>query len=160
VTTAYERQEPTGEQTWRDRLWFCCSCFASEEGPGSGWGDRCQNGYCLNCGHGPQAQISRAAIEEIRRTAGWVGRRFYPDQEAIEMWAELSALRVLAPADPTDQAEEALDDQGASYAPRHWWVYRRKGTTRTGIGTIEAATAEEAIERARPKLPYVPENHA
>jgi len=59
---------------------FCTMCFASERN--GSWGCTTMNNYCLNCGAGgTTVEIPEWAIENIRKNASWVGKRYYPCDE-------------------------------------------------------------------------------
>lgn len=58
---------------------FCPCCFASETS--GSWDHVVIGGYCTNCGNGSTVDLPVWAIEEIRRNASWVGKRYYPCDE-------------------------------------------------------------------------------
>lgn len=135
-----------------DMLHFCPGCFASSEG--GSWDHGCDAAYCYNCGSGSTVQLPRWAIQSIRQQASWVGKRYYPHEEDQQAREELRALRALAPDNPNDRAEWRGD---AGY----YFVSRSDPASRTrfGIAPIYAESAEEAIQKAKPLLRYIPQEH-
>lgn len=59
---------------------FCPRCFASSDN--ASWGEPIMEGHCFNCGAGGcTVKLPRWAIEMIRKSASWVGKRYYPHEE-------------------------------------------------------------------------------
>ncbi len=147
------------EKKQDDILAFCAMCFAT--GEGGSWGESVvvneknkNDSHCFNCGAGGIAvQIPRWAVESIREQASWVGKRYYPNDEDLERYDEVKALRALVKKFPYRSVEripDRPDDRGS------WWVHQElPGGKRTST-TVKAKTAEEAFEKGRLLLPYIP----
>lgn len=122
---------------------FCPSCFASTDN--SSWGGEVFVGGCTNCGHGPPISMPRWAAEQIRKSASWVGRRYYPSDEDKEDQAERRALLDLVKefpgrrAEPVDPLVPAVE----------WRVVQATAPGRVSYATFIAGSAEEAMEAAR-----------
>lgn len=127
---------------------FCPRCFASSE-DGS-WGCTVQGNYCENCSASGSVTIPVWAIKSIREQASWVGKRFYPDREDEEASTELRALRCLAPECKGRTARPIEDDLD------RWWVTQEQGGGRSTSISVEASCESDALDKARPRLPYVP----
>ena len=85
------------DQTRFALKWFCPCCFADE---GSGSMDHLvipttTGCHCTNCGASGGVQLPSWAIERIRQSASWVGKRFYPNEEDIQAREERKALHEL-----------------------------------------------------------------
>jgi hypothetical protein len=129
-----------------DILSFCPCCFASSE-TGS-WAHNVVSGYCTNCGNGSTITIPRWAVDEIRRNASWVGKRYYPDKEDEEHLAERKALLELVDVFPGRLAQQN--------EPGKWTVRQKTGPGVCTITTVKASSAEEAMRLSN--LRYVPAN--
>ena len=142
-----------------DRMLFCVLCFADNEDGSWGSGVMGDEGssHCLNCGAGGSAiPMQRWAVENIRRSASWVGKRYYANEEDIAQHEELKALRKLVKDFPGRVAEPARGEGNEG----SWMVcqaLKKPGSTTSIL--VKAASAEAALEDARDKLPYVPEPH-
>lgn len=130
---------------------FCTMCLASDTD--ASWGGEAMDGHCFNCGAGGcTVQIPRWAVENIRKNASWVGKRYYAHEEDHEAAKEMRALRGLATEYPGRSTEKSVDGQA-------WWVMQKMGDGRTVsvlIGIDKAPTAAEAMEKMKLSLPYVP----
>lgn len=131
---------------------FCVSCFAS--------GGEVVN-YCLNCGAGGGiVELVQWQVDEIRRNASWVGKRYYPAEEDLEAVVERRALlanvttwwgRTAKPIDLECSSNPEADRD-------RWWVTQLHHNGRTTATTVSATSHDEAIEAARYSgLPYIPE---
>lgn len=135
---------------------FCVMCFADSEG--GSWGDSVvsddrRNTHCFNCGSGGSGiTMPRWAVEEIRRNASWVGKRYYANDEDRELQHELQLLRALVTDFPGRKAEPstAPGNEGC------WVITQQLGPGKSVSIMTKAASAEEALEWARLRLPYVP----
>lgn len=140
-----------------DLIWFCCKCFAGEDA--ASWGEVLSE-YCMNCGSGgTPIRIPAFAANSIRQQASWVGKRYYANSEDKEAAEELKALRALVPSFPGRTARQAPTFDPAETA--HWQVSQRlpNGTcTSIFLPRLSGELSEDAIERSRYFLPYVPES--
>ena len=128
---------------------FCPACFADEYA--GSWGHTVRGGHCTNCGNGSTISIPTWAINEIRRTASWVGKRYYPDAEDHEISKEREALLALVKQFPGRTASEDPNNPG------RWHVVQEAGrfnNYRTISTTVDAATADEAMRKCG--LRYIP----
>lgn len=128
-----------------DKLHFCTSCFAtSEDGSGGG---TAHADYCTNCGSGGSSILIPAwAVTEIRRTASWVGKRYYPDREDFEISAELKKLR-LAQQEYPGRSATPLTDSG-------WFNVSQKTPSGSISTVVKAGTVHEALDLTKGSLPY------
>lgn len=128
---------------------FCAKCFADDD----------IVGHCLNCGSGGTTiAIPTWAVEEIRRSATWVGKRYYPDEEDLETRRELRELRALAPTLP-GRVVEAASDYVVGNGPPKWVVTQSKpggGAVSTLVTKEPGETAEQALRRTADVLPVYP----
>lgn len=133
-----------------EQINFCPCCFASSDG-GSG-GCNVMDGHCLNCGAGSSEAIKlpRWAIEEIRKNASWVGKRYYPSEEDKTHDNELKQLRSLLP--------NKLPGRTATKSGYGWHVVQllHNGNVST---YVQADTEEEALEKAKTLLPFAAMNN-
>jgi hypothetical protein len=135
---------------------FCTRCFASDT-DGS-WNhivlDAGEGGYCTNCGGGgTSVQIPRWAVDEIRRNASWVGKRYYPSDEDKEKYDELRRLRAFVTHFPGRTAEPPKDERDEDM----WCVVQKVSKTKNVSTVVRADSEEDALEQARTLLPYIPE---
>jgi hypothetical protein len=132
-------------------IFFCERCFASSDN--SSWGEPILENHCCNCGAGgPSLKIPRYSVEMIRSSAFFVGSRYYPSEEAIEMFEERKRLRGLVKEFPGRTAEPP-HEEGA-----HWSVKQEKpGKLWVSTMAMAATTAEEALHETRLSLPYYDE---
>jgi hypothetical protein len=150
-----EVEKHAGSPT-NDVLLFCPCCFASSEG--GSWGEVVIEGHCFNCGAGGSGiEMKRWAVDSIRQQASWVGKRYYPHDEDKQRHEELKVLRALIPSFPGRTARLSEDGKASEPGKLVWWVEQVTGAQTTTSVSIEAATAEEAIEASRFLLPYHPE---
>ncbi len=137
---------------------FCVKCFASEKS--SSWGGQVVEGHCLNCGAGGTTiQIPTWAVEEIRKNASWVGKRYYPATEDLENQRELKALRERMTEFPGRSARcvGALNETPEERALSPMWeVKQSTGEDSECCVYVRAATEAEALAKAKTQLPYVP----
>lgn len=137
---------------------FCPMCFASDDG--GSWGVGTIGDHCLNCGAGGAIHVPRWAVDEIRRSASWVGRRYYPQDEDREIDDERRALLATVTRFPGRHAEPARRyvDGEWEHDPERWQVCQllRNGSEMSTI--IQAESAEAALEASRFFLRYVPES--
>jgi hypothetical protein len=139
---------------------FCTRCFADDHG--GSWGAGVMDGgHCLNCGAGGAISLPRWAVEEIRRSASWVGRRYYPQSEDIEIHEERCALLALVPSFPGRTARPAKRiEQGERVPDEGRWEVEQTFPKGCISSTVEASSAEEAIEKTRFGMRYVPARQA
>lgn len=131
-------------------LLFCPCCFASSEGGSWTKGQAVFEGLCINCGaSGPALTIPRWAVESIHRQASWVGKRYYPNDEDKETWDEVQALRATIKEFPGRSVRRTEDG-------KDWWVSQRLKKGQSISIVVKAKTWEDAFEKARLQLPYVP----
>lgn len=122
-------------------LEFCPGCFASEEN--GSWGCTTVNGHCMNCGSAGTIQIPRWAVDSIRRSASWVGKRYYPSAEDLDDQRELRYLRSIAqPPAPIEAVEIPPDPHGPPEDSKRPWMARRGDTTVSSYPTREEALVE------------------
>jgi len=137
---------------------FCCLCFADDKGGSWGEGTHPTAGWCANCGAGGSLIAIQAwAVASIRKNGSWVCKRYYPAEEDKETLAELKALRALVTEFPgrSVQRMPPPEDEPARNASQ-FMVIQQLGGGRSTSMWFDAATSEEALEKARPHLPYVP----
>ena len=146
------RTAPAPEATDRP-VAFCPSCFADEEG--GSWNCAAQPSYCANCGSGSVVSLPKWAVNEIRRSAAWVGARYYPDDETRARQRELAALRKAIGRWPGRSA--TVDE----FNPGRWRL-RQEGGDGSGFVWHETTAAREgdetpeaAIARTADCLPWV-----
>jgi len=127
-------------------LEFCVCCFASSEN--GSWNHTIEGGHCYNCGAGgPETRMPRWAIDSIRKSASWVGKRYYPGEEDRAIQEEIKTLRAMVTTFP-GRSVEMCD-------PGQWKVTQKTGKGRTTWILINALTEQEAFDKARTLLPYV-----
>jgi len=134
---------------------FCVTCFA--DSLDGSWGSGVlDGGHCLNCGAGGgTVEMKRWQVEEIRRNASWVGRRYYPSSEDRELAQERLSLLALVPKFVGRSAKQDTKH------PQTWWVTQRTPTghpleTRSVSQAFTANSADEALDFSRlSSLPYV-----
>jgi len=126
---------------------FCVRCLGSSDN--SSWGAAVGPSYCMNCGAGGTIDIPRWAVESIREQASWVGKRYYPHKEDLETREEIRLLRALAPDDPRRTVKQDENN------PRRFYAEQPTKTGSTGT-TVVADSLEEAREKAKVALPYLP----
>jgi hypothetical protein len=139
-------------------LTFCVLCFATDEG--GSWGGSVESSgtatHCFNCGAGGTGfSLPRQAVDEIRKNASWVGKRYYPSSEDFDNREEVQALRAL----PTKHWGRSATRSAFADDKDKWTVTQLlKGNPlhRTVSVFVAAETAEEALEKAKLLLPYVP----
>ncbi len=131
---------------------FCPACFASEHG--GSWNHAIVNGYCSNCGNGSCVSMPIWAIEEIRRQASWVGKRYYPTPEDQEAEEELQTLRGMQTEFPGRSVERDVDEDGQILFVVRQITGKGKYST-TYCDARVCGSAEQAWEKARTRLPYV-----
>lgn len=133
-----------------DRVLFCPTCFATSE-DGS-WGGRVEaNGYCTNCGGGvPVGSQGMPSwmVKAIRKSASWVGKRYYPHEEDTRLARERRELLALVPFFPGRTAR--LYDPSTG----QWCVDQWSDTGSVHSVFVPASSAAEAIEASRYSLPY------
>jgi hypothetical protein len=133
-------------------VYFCAKCFASSDNGSWTNGEAVDEALCINCGAGGCAvKIPRWAVKSIREQASWVGKRYYANDEDIQNYEELQALRNLVTKFPGRSAEKQKDC---------WWVTQKlpgdKSVT-VFVEFSEAPTIGHAMAKARARLPYIPE---
>lgn len=135
----------------KELVCFCERCFGSSDN--SSWGEPVDEGYCYNCGGGPSIMIPRYSVDMIRSSAFFVGSRYYPSEEATELFEERKRLRGLVKEFPGRTAEPPFEE-GA-----HWSVRQRKPGKGLWVSVMAmtANTAEEALHETRLSLPYYDE---
>jgi hypothetical protein len=134
----------------KELIAFCDRCFGSSDN--SSWGEAVEKEYCFNCGCGPTIQIPRYSVDSIRTSAFFVGSRYYPSTEAIELFEERKRLRGIVKEFPGRVASPPFEEG----AP--WSVKQQKpGKTWVSVMAKAATTAEEALHETRLSLPYYDE---
>jgi hypothetical protein len=124
---------------------FCTLCFASSI-DGS-WNHVVIGDYCSNCGSYGIINIPESAVDSIRKSASWVGKRYYPDGEDGATQKEIKALRALVTNFPGRDAIET-SEFGI------WYVTQKLENNSSASVTVAAWTKEDAIKIAN--LPYIP----
>lgn len=133
---------------------FCPQCFATSE-DGS-WGQTSEyidykNNYCSNCGlNGAIIQISKWAASEIRKSASWVGKRYYPDQEDKDIKRELFLLRSMTKDFPGRKVEGPDMDN-------FYTIIQEQSSGRKLFISGKFQSKDEAFEWAKTRLPYYTE---
>lgn len=126
---------------------FCPWCFASQDN--ASWHGELIEGACMNCGvSNGTVKIPRFAVEEIRKQASWVGKRYYPHEEDKELHKERMELMKLVKEFPGRTIEPA---------GRRRWEIAQKGPNGSTSVTIDGKTKGEAWERAKESLTYRPD---
>jgi hypothetical protein len=129
---------------------FCSRCFGSSDN--SSWNEPVEEDYCFNCGAGGTVKIPRYAVDSIRSSAFFVGSRYYPNDEATELFEERKRLRSLVKEFPGRTAKPPFEDG----AP--WFVEQKKpGNLWVSTAANGATNAEEALHACRLSLPYYDE---
>jgi hypothetical protein len=123
---------------------FCTRCFASEKD--ASWGGEVIKDYCFNCGCGCIIDIEEYHIKNIRQSASWVGKRYYPDKEDIETNKELKYARSNLPI-PANRAAKRTDED-------NFWVSQPTETGTISV-VVEAESESEALEKSRVRLPLI-----
>lgn len=127
---------------------FCVKCFADERS--ASWSGLVIWNHCLNCGAGGTVVVLAAwAIDSIRQSASWVGKRYYPDDEDVEAHAEKRALRRQMTTFHGRTAREV--------EPGRWAVVQQMSSNKTISVSVDADSREQALDRAVELLPWVPE---
>lgn len=144
--------EAEAQKKREELILFCSTCFASTDN--ASWNGEVTDFMCGNCGAGgPNLKIPRWAVKSIREQASWVGKRFYANEEDIETYEEVRALRAMVKEFPGRSVRRGEDGM-------FWWVTQDKGggtSTSVMIEKSEAKTANGALAKARLQLPYVSE---
>lgn len=153
-----EHRSPAPPPVTDRPVFFCPSCFADEEG--GSWNCEATASMCLNCGNMSTVLLPKWAVTEIRRSAAWVGARYYPDDETKARQRELRRLRREIGRWPGRTVEEVEDDPTV-------WRLRQEGSKDAGfawsetlIKRVPGEPAEVAIARTADCLPWVPEPEA
>jgi len=134
----------------KELVYFCERCFGSSDN--SSWGEAVDSNYCYNCGGGPCIRIPRYSVESIRSSAFFVGSRYYPSAEAIELFEERKRLRGLIKEFPGREAKPPTEEGGS------WFVTQKKpGNLWVSTAAMTATNAEEALHETRLSLPYYDE---
>lgn len=144
--------QPAAEATDRP-VAFCPSCFADEDG--GSWNHQALESGCLNCGSSSTVVLPKWAVNAIRRSAAWVGSRYYPDDETKATYRELHALRKAIGRWPGRTVSAIEDDLGG-------WQVRQEGSKAAGFVRTETRipregdeTPEQAMARRADCLPWV-----
>jgi Zn ribbon nucleic-acid-binding protein len=151
------------EPTRADTVSFCPQCFADDHG--GSWGSGVlPGGHCINCGAGGAIAMPKWAVESIRQNASWVGRRYYPGSEDKEILDERKALLSLVETFPGREVMQARKyEAGADLANGEWvdevgrWEIRQNTASGYMSTIVEASSRDEAMEKSRFLLRYVPE---
>lgn len=125
---------------------FCPRCFASDLS--GSWSHTVQDGYCSNCGASPSVRLPEWAVESIREQASWVGKRYYPNDEDTEMATELKELRSRMTEFPGRSIEKM--------EPGLFRVTQKLNENTTTFIVVRADTEQEAWERSKVQLPFIP----
>jgi hypothetical protein len=125
---------------------FCPRCFATES-DGS-WGHTVMGGGCTNCGSSSTVSLPKWAVDSIREQASWVGKRYYPNKEDTEQAEELKLLRKSMTVFPGRTIEHTDLNQ--------FRVIQKTGKNSTIVTSVTAKDIDEAWEKAKSLLPYVP----
>jgi hypothetical protein len=131
---------------------FCVKCFATDEDGSWGCTTMPEANHCYNCGAGGTlVVIPKWGVDEIRKNASWVGRRYYPGDEDRKLSAELLRLRALAVElrPPEGRTVEPTPDHPGGYT-----VKQDTGGGRSTMVFIDAGSPEEALAKAAMSLPY------
>lgn len=129
-----------------NQVFFCCKCFADERG--GSWNESVGEGHCFNCGAGGvTVRIPIWAVDMIRKSASWVGSRYYPNDEDKARYEERKALLALVKKFP---------GRSAKRTKAGWCVHQKVDAHREVMIFSVAATKKAALEEARFVLPYVP----
>lgn len=129
---------------------FCPFCFADNDG--GSWNHDTVEGFCSNCGvSGATIKIPKWAVDRIRKSASWVGQRYYPTDEDFEEQEERSALLKLVKDFPGRTVRHLQPYEDGRFEV----TQERPGGRMTSV-TVEADSEADALEKARELLPYVP----
>lgn len=128
---------------------FCPGCFADSRG--GSWGPGVEGQWCANCGSHGTVRMPLWAIDSIRRSASWVGKRYYPSQEDRELSAELRYLRSLVPPPPGRTVRRA-DYDGCN--ENDWVVKQEYPDGSSTTTTVRADCDEQARLAGQTALPY------
>lgn len=123
-------------------IFFCSMCFAT-----------CDIAYhCFNCGAGgTNVSIPQGHAELIRKSASWVGSRYYPSDEDKVGFVELRELRRAVGSWPSRTVEPIPDSDRV-------WVKQQLATGGWTMISCDrlGETDEQVIRRTAHLLPYVP----
>jgi hypothetical protein len=126
---------------------FCPRCFATDL-DGS-WEHTVVSGHCTNCGSGGTVKLAKWAVDSIRQQASWVGKRYYPIKEDTEQAEELKLLRNSMTVFPGRTIEHTDLNQ--------FRVTQKTGKNSTIVTFVTAKDIDEAWEKSKSWLPYVPQ---
>lgn len=130
-------------------VYFCAMCFSVED----------LAGHCFNCGAGgTNVSIPAGHVELIRKSASWVGKHYYANDEDKADHAERSALRRAVgnwPGRHVEASPLAHEPENA----RRVNVVQKTAAGWTSIGTERAhgETDAQILERTAHLLPWMPE---
>lgn len=142
-----KKKGPKDSRDWR--MFFMCShCFAEDT----------IDGHCLNCGAGgTTVLVPMWFIEDLRKNGSWVCKRYFANEEDVQIARELRALREKMTEFPDRTAELNEMPDGSKY-----WSIKQLAPNNTWIAVTDAAqpndTPASVIRRTATKLPYDPVN--
>lgn len=141
------------EENRTDFIAFCPMCFASDDG--GSWGVGTIGDHCFNCGANGSIAVPRWATNAIRQSASWVGRRYYPGDEDREIDAERRALLATVKVFPGREVAPARQFVDGEWEPDpgRWEI----GKGRQMMTSVQADSAEAAMEASRYLLRYIPD---
>lgn len=136
-----------------ESVWFCPMCFADSNG--GSWNGGVDEHFCTNCSaSGTGILVPAWAVKSIRAQASWVGKRYYPNDEDREAWAERRLLRASVAELSRLTVARCEYDNGD---PKRWSA---KVVTNAGSMTSTSfdagLTIDEATAKAKVSLPFVP----
>lgn len=130
-------------------VYFCSKCFADSDG--GSWGEPAEYSNCYNCntssfGHGITS-LPKYIVENIRKNASWVGKRYYAHEEDYRINEELKTLR----------------DKVGIFPGRHvikegeheYLVIQQLSLNSHQMMFVKAADEKDALERSKSSLPYM-----
>lgn len=86
---------------------FCPQCFA--DGESGSWEHVVIGDHCTNCGAMGTVRLPVWAITSIRSQASWVGKRYYPNKEDLEIFQERADLLTLVKEFPGRTCKRSKD---------------------------------------------------
>ncbi len=130
-------------------IYFCSMCFAESD----------LAFHCHNCGAGgTNVSIPIGHAELIRKSASWVGKRYYPSDDDKAERAEIERLRLAIGTWPGRTVKASSLANEPEHARRVDVEQKtEKGWTQISTERADGETDEQIIRRTAAHLPWIPE---